>query len=309
MKHRIIRVLNNPWLIICHFVRRFSFLISDKLFLSIYFRTYLGSWINWNNPLSFCEKLQWLKLYDRNPEYIKMVDKLAVKDYVATKIGSEYIIPTISYWSSPENINWDILPQKFVLKSTHGGGGTGVIICSNKAEFNKELAYLKLKESYKIDIYKSLKEWPYKGVIKRILAEELLVSDDGDLKDYKVFCFNGEPRLIQLHSGRFTENHTSKFYDTHWNRLSISQSSIYELDNDIVPEPVCLEEMLKFSRILAKDIPHVRIDWYCCNGKLYFGEITFFDGSGFSPFDKIQDELTIGSWIDLELSYSRKQIN
>lgn len=288
-------------------VTRLSFLFPDKIFLSLRFKFKMGRWIDWANPQTFSEKLQWLKIYNRNPLYTTMVDKYAVKEHVGRLISDKYIIPTIACWPNPDSIDWNILPDKFVLKTTHGGGGGGVVICKDIKTFDKTSAISKLRNSYKGEIYINYREWPYKNVKKQVIAEELLIPEDGDLKDYKVLCFNGKPRLIEYHSGRFTDSHTQDFYDTEWNRTDITQGGYGDMAKEPAPKPACLEEMLTLCEVLAKDMPHVRIDWYYCNERLYFGEITFFDGSGLEPFDRVEDELLLGSWIDLNMAYSRIQ--
>ena len=280
------------------FVKNVLSFLPDRLYLSLRFRCQMGTWINWKNPTTFSEKLQWLKVYNRRPEYTKMVDKYAVKQYVADLIGKEYIIPTLGVWDSPELIDWEALPNQFVLKTTNGGGGNGVVICQDKSSLDKTAAANKMKTSLKSNIYKTLREWPYKNVTKRIIAEELLVPSDGDLKDYKVLCFNGKAKLIEYHSGRFSDNHTQDIYDQEWNLTDITQSEYGEISHNMVDKPEFLNEMLDLSEKLAAGIPHVRVDWYNCENRLYFGEITFFDGSGLVKFDKIEHELMLGSWID-----------
>lgn len=304
MKNKVIKVCKNPWLIIYHILKIFRFIVPDKLYLSILYKTYIGIWIDWENPKTYCEKLQWLKLYNRKPIFSKMVDKYAVKNYVKNIIGEKYIIPTIAVFQNPDKIDWDILPKAFVLKTTHGGGCKGVVICHNKSTFNKEEAISQLWSSYKTDIYKDLGEWPYKDVSKRIIAEELLLSDDDDsLSDYKIMCFNGTPYYIMHVSGRFTDHFAEDFYDVNWNLTSISQKG-YKSRSDIsIPKPVFINEMLELTIKLAKDLPHIRIDWYYSKGQIYFGEFTFFDGSGLVPFADPDDELYFGDLINLNQSY------
>ena len=302
----IIEYIKHPSQVVLGLVRKTKFLYPDAFYLKMLFRLRMGEKLDLKNPKSFNQKLQWLKLYNHNPAYTKMVDKYAVKEYVASKLGEQYIIPTIGVWETPEQIEWNKLPKQFVLKTTHGGGGGGVAICKNINSFDKNKALQTLSVSMKSDIYKNLREWPYKGVKKQIIAEELLVPEDGDLKDYKVLCFNGKPKLIEFHSGRFTDSHTQDFYDTDWHKMPITQNGYGETSPTIAPKPELLEKMLGLCEILAAGMPHVRIDWYYCNGKLYFGEITFFDGSGFEKFDNYNDDLLLGSWIDLNLAYNNK---
>ena len=264
-----------------------NFLFPDKLYLTLLFRFKMGYWIDWKNPKTFSEKLQWLKLYGRKPEYTTMVDKYAVKEYVATIIGEEYIIPTLGVWDRPEDIDWDSLPDKFVLKTTHGGGGTGVIICKDKTTFDKDDAIAKLKKSLDKCIYKSLREWPYKNVRKRIIAETFLeesysIKDTCGLSDYKFYCFNGEPQIMMVSVGRFSDNLCFDYYDMKWNKTSLLLGGP---NSDINHKcPSCFEEMKNLCKKLSKDIPHVRCDFYIINNKPLFGELTFFDGSGLMKF-------------------------
>lgn len=265
----------------------FNFLFPDKIYLTLLFRLRMGYWINWKNPKTFSEKLQWLKLYDRRPEYTTIVDKYAVKEYVAKKIGEEYIIPTLGVWECLEDIDWDSLPQKFVLKTTHGGGGSGVVICKDKATFDKAAAVAKLKRSLNSCIYKSLREWPYKDVSKRIIAEAFLeesipTKNDVGLSDYKFYCFNGEPQIMMVSVGRFSDNLCFDYYDMKWNKTSLLLGGPNSDINH--PCPPCFEEMKSLCRKLSKGIPHVRCDFYIINNRPLFGELTFFDGSGLMKF-------------------------
>lgn len=277
-----------------------GFLFPDKLYLEILYRLKMGRKLNLEDPKSYNEKLQWLKLYNHVPEYKVMVDKYEVKEYVAKKIGNDFIIPTYGVWNEINQINWESLPNKFVIKTTHGGGGSGVVICKDKHKLDTQLAKDILKRSMKDDIYKSLREWPYKGMKKRIIAEKLLEEDGQDSPcDYKVMCFNGNVKLIEFHEGRFSELHTQDFYDRDWNLTGITQGSYGRYNTTPSPKPALLDEMIRLSEILAEDIPHVRVDWYLVNNHLFFGEMTFFDGSGFYPFDRFEDDILLGSWITL----------
>jgi hypothetical protein len=265
------------------------------------FRLKMKKKLNLKDPQTFNEKLQWLKLYDRNPSYIKMVDKIAVKDYIAKVIGPEVVIPTLGIWEHYDNIDFDSLPNQFVLKTNHSGGNTGVVICKDKGNFDYENAKRKLELSLKKRIYPVLKEWPYKNVQPRIFAEKYLEDESGELRDYKVLCFNGKAKLIECHSNRFAANHTQDFYDITWNKTSITQTVTYsECSSEIIKKPVCLERMIRYSELLVQNIVHCRVDWYIVNDVLYFGEMTFYDGSGLCGFDKDSDDLMLGSWINLD---------
>ena len=277
----------------------FGFLFPNEVYLRLLFWLKVGYKLDFTNPKTYNEKLQWLKLYYHKPEFHKMVDKFEVKELVAKLIGPEFIIPTYGIWDSIRDIEWEALPNQFVLKTTHGGGGGGIVICKDRESFKYQEAKKVLRRSYCQDIYRNYREWPYKGLKKRIIAEKYIQEEGSPfLHDYKVMCFNGKAKLIEYHEGRYTSQHTQDFYDTDWNLTSITQGS-YGLNNTIVAErPVLLEQMISLSEVLAKGLPHIRVDWYIVNNRLYFGELTFFDGSGLCPFDKYEDDLMLGSWID-----------
>lgn len=290
---------NHPGKIILGIVKHCWFLFSDKTSLKIQYRIKMGRKLNLSNPLRFSEKLQWLKLYDRKPEYTKMVDKITAKDYVSRIIGNQFIIPTFGTWYHFDDIDFDILPSKFVLKTNHSGGGGGVIICNDKSNFNKTFAKNKLEQSLKHSIYPHLREWPYKNVKPMIMAEELL-EDNGKhgLMDYKVFCCNGVPRMIKVNYNVATDYHVC-WYDLDWNR--IEGSTIYDpVDNSVeIEKPEKLGCMIEFAKALSNGIPFMRVDFYCINGLLKFGELTFFPGSGFERFEPDSFDIEIGSWINL----------
>lgn len=275
--------------IVCNFLK----FLPDKLYLSLRFRCKMGYWMNWKKPVTFSEKLQWLKVYNRKSEYTTLVDKYLVKDHVAEIIGREYIIPTIGVWDSVDNIDWNTLPNKFVLKTTHGGGGTGVIICRDKDNLDIEEVKMKLSGSLKSDIFSILREWPYKDVRKRIIAEELLMSDDGihsDLPDYKFFCFNGMPMYCQVISGR-SDVMTVDFYNSMWEHQEFHEPKFTPFSQTRHERPNQFDSMWKLAELLAKDHPFIRVDFYEVNNKVYFGELTFYPTSGFGGFDpKCWDE-------------------
>lgn len=288
-----------PKRIVLGIVHRFWFLFSDKASLKIQYKAYMGRRLNLKNPTRFSEKIQWLKLYDRKPQYTTMVDKIAVKNYVANIIGDQYIIPTLGTWKHFDDIDFDNLPDKFVLKTNHGGGGGGVVLCKDKNRFNKERAKSKLEKSLKESIYRDFREWPYKNVKPMILAEQML-EDDGvhGLMDYKVFCCNGEPRMVKVNYDVATDYHVS-WYDLDWNK--IEGTTIYDpVDKSVsIEKPKELEHLLDLARKLSKGVSYLRVDFYCTDGKLKFGELTFSPGSGFEPFNPDSFDTEIGSWIKL----------
>lgn len=278
---------------------RFNFFFPDKLYLSLLFRCKMGYWMDWKKPKTFSEKLQWLKLYDRNPEYTRLVDKYAVKDFVAKTIGEEYIIPTLGVWDRPEDIDWESLPQKFVLKTTHGGGGGGVVICKDKAIFDKNQAIETLKRSFKSLIYRTLREWPYKNIKRKVIAEAYLEdSITEELRDYKFFCFNGEVKYLFVATGRqkYSEPFFN-FFDADYHSLNIQQG--HPRSEDLPAKPLCFDEMKVAASKLSKGLKQVRIDLYEVNGKVYFGEITFFHFAGVVPFNPEKWDYKFGEMIKL----------
>ena len=289
-------------------VKNFGFLMSDRKCLELMFRYKVGYSLNLDNPKTYNEKLQWLKLYYHRPELTMMVDKYAVKDFVAKSIGVQYVIPTLGVWNKTQEIDWDSLPSQFVLKTTNGGGSGGVIICKEKETLDKDDTLKSLSKSLKYNIYRELKEWPYKNVKGRIIAEQYLEeSGKESLNDYKVLCFDGKVKLIELHEGRFTAKHTQDFYDRDWNLTGITQGSYGEYNTNPSSKPILLDEMIRLSEVLAEGLPHVRVDWYIVDNRLYFGEMTFFDGSGLCPWDRYEDDLMLGSWITLPINTKSKK--
>lgn len=273
---------------------------SDEKYLKKLFKLRLGKELSLDNPQTFSEKLQWLKLYNRKPEYTQMVDKYAVKEYVANIIGQEYIIPTLGVWDRVEDIDWDSLPDQFVIKTTHGGGSLGVVICNDKTSLNIHQAQKRLKQSLRQDIYTTFREWPYKNVKPRIIAEKYVeVEGHSDLPDYKFFCFNGEPKYCQVIRDRNTKE-TIDFYDMEWNHMPfVGLNPIAENGEHPVARPLHLDDMINKCRMLSIDIPFSRIDFYVVNDKVFFGEITFFPASGMGEFRPKEWNDTLGSLIKL----------
>lgn len=301
MDKRIIKALTSPRYMGSVILHRFDRLIkNDALYLKMEYYFQTGRRLNLNNPKSYNEKLQWLKIHDRKPEYTQMVDKAGVKDYITKTIGEEYVIPTLGVWKHFDEIDFTTLPEKFVLKCTHDSGG--LVICKDKKTLDKVSAKEKIEKCLKKNYFYGTREWPYKDVEPRIIAEPLLEQANGEeICDYKVMCFNGKAKLIELHMNRHSDHHTQDFYDVNWQKTEISQGKGYGGCSDIeVSKPSCLDEMLQLSETLTKDMAHCRVDWYVVNGHLYFGELTFFDGSGYVLFDDDKYDLLLGSWIHLE---------
>lgn len=266
----------------------------------MYFK-HFGKFIDFKNPKTFNEKIQWLKMYDRNPLYTTMVDKYKVKEYIAEKIGDEYIIPTIGIWKTPEEIDFDSLPKQFVLKWNHDSGS--VVICKDKSIFNKGEAIKKLQSGEKRNGFWYGREWPYKNVKPLIIAEKYMTdSGRAGLLDYKVHNFNGVPKVILVCSERFSSKGLHEdFYSTKWKKLDMKRPD-YPTTKNLLAAPSELKKMIELSKKLSKDVPFMRTDFYEINGKLYFGEITLYPSSGFSPFSPGVCDTILGSWIKLPIS-------
>lgn len=277
--------------------RNFFNWMPDKLYLKICYKCKIGKKLNLNNPQTYNEKLQWLKLYDRKPEYTKMVDKYSVKEYVASIIGEEYIIPTIGVWNKVEDIDFDKLPTQFVLKCTHDSGG--LVICKDKSTLDIDEAKRTLNYFLNRNFYHLHREWPYKNIKPQIIAEEYIVDESGyELKDYKFFCFDGKVKAMFIATDRNAETETCfDFFDRDFNHLPVLNG--HPNANKAIQKPLNYEKMIELAEKLSQNIPHTRIDFYNINGKIYFGEITFFHWSGFKKFEPEKYDKIFGDWITL----------
>lgn len=276
---------------------KISHLVPDKAFLKIRYKTLIGKKLDLNDPKTFNEKLQWLKLYDRNPEYVQMVDKYVGKKYVSDIIGEEYIIPTLEVWDNPEDINIDSLPSQFVLKCTHDSGS--VIICRNKEEFDLDNAKKRLKKKLKQNMFWWGREWPYKNVTPRIIAEKYMEDKTAaELRDYKFMCFDGKVRCSFICSDRFSEAglHVT-FFDKDWMVMPFERH--YPSHKTGFPKPHNYEKMIELAEKLSKGIPFVRVDFYEVEEKIYFGELTFYPGCGLEEFTPEEWDYKLGEWIKL----------
>ncbi|MBR3942803.1 MAG: glycosyl transferase [Clostridia bacterium] len=271
---------------------------SDESFLKKEYEYCFGKPLNLDNPVTYNEKLQWLKLYDRKPIYSKMVDKYEAKKYVADIVGEEYIIPTLGVWDRFEDIDFDTLPDRFVLKCTHDSGG--LAICKDKKTFDINKAKKKINKCLKKNFFWSLREWPYKNVKPRIIAEQFMEdAETAELRDYKFFTFGGECKLLFVASERQKENAETKFdfFDMDYNHLDVRNG---HPNADVLPaKPKCFDEMRILAEKLSQGVPHLRVDCYEVNGKVYFGELTFSHWSGMVPFEPEEWDKTLGDWITL----------
>lgn len=270
--------------------------MSDEQFLKLIFSIVMDYELDLENPLTFNEKLQWLKIHDRKPEYVKMVDKRDAKQFVAEKIGADYIIPTIGVYEKFEDIDFDELPNQFVIKCTHDSGG--VIIVKDKKAENLDNVKSKINESLKKNYYYSSREWPYKNIRPRIIIEKLLPELDNDVIDYKFMCFDGKVKIIFTCSERHSEDGLKvTWFTPDWKKLNFTRH--YPNSKKPIAEPKSLKKMIEIAEKLSEGIPFVRIDLYNIDGKIYFGEYTFYPGAGFEEFDPPEWDKKLGDLIDL----------
>lgn len=277
-------------------------IIPDKTFLKINYRVKKGKKLNLKNPKSFNEKIQWIKLYDHNPKYTKMVDKYEAKKYVSEIIGEQHIIPTFGIYDKFSDIDFDILPNSFVMKCTHDSGG--LVIVKDKKALNVEEARAKIERCLHYNYYFAGREWAYKNVKPRIIIEKYMEDPSGEngedgLFDYKVFCFDGKPKIIQVDFNRFID-HKRNLYDIDWKYIN----AVIEYPTDpnyIIKKPEVLEEMLSLASNLSKAIPFVRVDFYCIHNRIFFGELTLYHGSGTELFEPELFGDVMGSYIKLPI--------
>lgn len=291
--------LHDPWTLGQKMMEWTWWMWSDATYLRLYYFFIMKKPLHLQDPQTFNEKLQWLKLYNRNPLYTTLVDKYEVKKYVAERIGQQSVVQILATWDSVEDISFYGLPKRFVLKTTHGGGNNGVIIIKDKETADLGQIRKELRANLKLDLYKISKEWPYKNVKKRIFAEEYIEDKrTGELRDYKFFCFDGKVKLMYVATERQTrEEPYFNFFDEDYNSLEFSNG---HPRSDVPPEkPAMFEQMKSIAETLSKDIPHVRVDLYQANDKIYFGEFTFFHMSGIFPFHPAEWDKTLGDMLQL----------
>ena len=286
-------------------LRLYYYCCPDKIYLNRKFREVFGRNINWKNPTTFNEKLQWLKIYDRNPLYTKLVDKYEVRKYIAEKIGEQYLIPCLGVWDRFEDIDFDQLPDQFVLKCTHDSHS--VIICKDKSKFDYAEAQKSLTAHLKRNFHYNAREWPYKNVKPRIIAEKYMteeqkeecaasVPENDALIDYKYFCFDGIPKFMYISNDAGADPRTD-FFDMEYKHLPFCMK---DPPSDILPpQPKHFEKMEKLAKVLAQGLPHVRVDFYCVGDKIYVGELTFYHCSGFSTISPPKWDRIIGEYLKL----------
>ena len=273
-------------------------IVPDKLYIQIKYFYRFHRFPNLKNPQTFNEKLQWLKLYDRKPIYTTMADKYEAKKYVASIIGEEYIIPTLGIWDKFEDIDFDSLPNQFVLKCTHDSGG--LVICKDKNTFDKEKAQKIIVDSMNTNYFYHSREWPYKDIKPRIIAEKYMEDESGDLTDYKFFSFDGVTKALYVATDRQSQEETKfDFFDDKFNHLDLINSHPNSIKT--ISKPKQFNNMIDLANKLSKGYPHIRVDFYEINNKVYFGELTFYHMSGFQPFKPEKWDYIFGEWLRLPL--------
>ncbi|ULT56201.1 glycosyl transferase [Neobacillus drentensis] len=281
--------------------------LPDKAYLNIMYISRMKKKLDLNNPKTFNEKLQWLKIYDRNPKYIQMVDKYEAKKYITEKIGPDFIIPTYGVWDSFDDINIERLPDQFVLKCTHDCGG--LVICRDKKTLDMESARSKINRCLQRNYFYNGREWPYKNVKPRVIAEKYMRDPSSIvLKDYKFYCFNGKPEFVQLSQGM--EKHSTAsmaFLNLDWERLPFERSDFLRIDK-IPPKPLNFELMKTFAEELSQGHLFLRVDLYEINGRVYFSELTFSPTSGFIPIQPPEYDLQVGRLLELPKNTNIKKV-
>lgn len=299
MIEKLFNAIKDPYKIFLYLAEKGYFnRMKDEKYLKWKYRARIKKKLVLDSPKTFNEKLQWLKLYDRKPEYTVMVDKYRVREYIANKIGEEYLIPLLGVWDTPDEINFDELPNQFAVKCNHNSG-LGMCICHDKATLNIEQVKAELWKGLKQDYYLTGREWLYKDVPRKIVADKFLKSDESGLIDYKIHCFNGVPKFILVCRDRFANSGlTEDFYTPDWEHMKVKRPNIPNATT-LLPKPEKLDEMLMLAEKLSKDIPFIRVDFYFVEGKIYFSELTFYPASGFEGFEPPEWDNTFGEWLTL----------
>ena len=285
-----------PQVVLIYTWKKLSPIIPAKLYIKVLFRLIFGYWMDFKNPRSFNEKLQWLKLYDKRPEYVKLVDKYEAKRIVAEVLGEKSIIPTLGVWDRVEDITFDQLPNQFVLKCTHDSGG--LVICKDKTSLDIDKAKKKIAKCLKNNYYNEGKEWPYKKVPHRIIAEQYIeATKDNDLFDYKLFCFGGKVRFYKIDYGRYIEHHAN-YYSLDGELLPFGEQSCMPTDR-FFQKPKNFELMINYAELLSKGHPFMRVDFYNVDGEIKWGECTLYPASGFGIFIPDSWDMKLGEMLSL----------
>lgn len=298
MDVRLTRIIDNPWRIFL-MINEKGWLnwLADEPFLKLIYRGRLVKKLNIEDPKTFNEKLQWLKLNDKNPLYTRLVDKYEVRLYIAQTLGEEYLIPLFGVYNSFEEIEFSKLPSQFVLKCTHDSGG--IVLCKDKNSLDIRTTRDKINRHFRNNYFYHSREWPYKNIKPRIICEQFMVDGSGtELIDYKFMCFNGDVKCLFVCLNRNSKTGLNvDFYDMDWNPMPFER--YYPRSGTIIPKPIAFDKMVEFAHKLSTNIPFVRVDFYEVNGQIYFGELTFFPGSGNEEFTPESYDYLLGSWLEL----------
>lgn len=295
---QIIKIIKKPKFLLLVIDNIGLYHLHDKKYLELRYEFLMNKKLNLNNPKTFNEKLQWLKLNDRKDCYTNMVDKYEAKEYVSKIIGS-HIIPTLGVYDKFDDINFDKLPNQFVIKCTHDSAS--LVIVKDKSKFDIQSAKVKINKCLRNNYYYLGREWPYKNVKPRIIVEKYMEdSTSKDLKDYKFFCFDGRPEVLYISTGSHTDNQQIAFFDMNYNLLNIKRTDYNDYDT-LPNKPKEFEKMKKFASMLSKNIPHLRVDFYEVDGNVYFGELTFYTGSGYIPFTNEKYDRKLGDYIKINI--------
>lgn len=281
-------------------------LVSDKAAVDLRYRSLFHSRVNFENPRGFNEKLQWLKLHDRNPQYVRMVDKILAKEWASNLIGSDHVPKIYGVWDDFGSIPFEDLPQSFVLKTNHDSGG--VVICPDSRSLDKDSARKKLTKHLRKNYFYGGREWPYGQIDRKIFAEQYLLSENfaADLADYKLFCFPNGRIVTLVCENRFSDGPMNKtFLDEDWNNLPIVEGGHPINDKCKRPDGFC--QMKEFASLLSEGLPFARVDFFESNGTVYFGELTLYPNSGYERFAPEEWDTIFGSWVDLTRAYSANE--
>ena len=297
--NRVIRAIFDPKRIIRFLVSKNYLPMKDDNYLRLSFLCSMGYKLDLSNPVTFNEKLQWLKLYDRKEIYTSMVDKFEAKNFIGTLVGKQYVIPTLGIYNNFDEINFDNLPNQFVIKCTHDSGG--LVVVKDKSHFNKKNAKKVINKSLKVNYFYPGREWPYKNIKPRIIVEKYMEDEKThELRDYKFFCFNGKVKIFKIDYDRMIDHHAN-YYDKSGNLIHCGEILCPPDYNRNIDLPVNLKKMIKFAEILSANIPFLRVDFYEIDSKIYVGELTFYPASGFGKFTDSSFDYELGNFLDLGL--------
>lgn len=269
--------------------------LSDETYIKWVYRINNGEKLNLDNPQTFNEKLNWIKLFDRNPQYTRMADKYEAKEFVSNRLGTtDYTVPCLGVFNSFDEIDFDKLPDRFVLKTTFDS--SGVFVVRDKSKFDKENAKNRIAKSMKSDYFIASREWPYKNIPHRLIVDQFLDNHtEHELTDYKFWCFNGEPKVVYVTNKG--ANICENFYDMNWDVLDINHG--FPRHQPEFSKPEAFEEMRELARKISYGVPFLRVDFFYIEGKVWFGECTFFDWGGMRSFKSKEWDKKLGSWLTL----------